>query len=203
MSESDVYAKASSIVEECRGLVVVDIAPADLDRLNTMIEVAYRVGRRVVCSDRIIDTITDLSGDKLLKVPRIGEDVEPLEDVGDSCTRNPDKYMLITCLYSEREVRRIKPPPGSIYLLSCSEPFEEERELAFNRLSNWLCIFGVSMYHIHSSGHAYPLDIRRIVERIRPKAVAAIHTEHPDTFRYLLSDLTRVYTFRRGDELRI
>ncbi|MCX8162824.1 MAG: ribonuclease J [Candidatus Bathyarchaeota archaeon] len=202
-SESDVATRASSIVERCRGLVIVDIAPADIDRLNTMIEVAYRAGREVVCSDRIIDTVIDLSPDRSLKVPRIGEDIKPFEEVEDSCTRNPERYMLVTCLYSEREVRRIKPPPGSVYLLSCSEPFEEEREIAFNRLLNWLHTFGVSIYHVHSSGHIYPLDIRRIVERIKPKAVAAIHTEYPDAFRYLLSDLVKVYTFRRGDEHRI
>jgi ribonuclease J len=202
-SESDVDARASSIIRRCRGLVIVDIAPADLDRLNTMVEVARKVGREVLCSGRIMDTVTDLSSDRSLKVPRIGDDVKSFEEFKDDCMRSPEKYMLVTCLYSEREVRRIKPPPGSIYLLSCSEPFEEEREIAFNRLLNWLNTFGVSIYHIHSSGHIYPIDIREIVEKIKPKAVAAIHTEYPDAFRSLLSDLTKVYTFRRGDELKI
>lgn len=202
--ESDVEARTIDVLRRCRGLAVVDLAPADVDRVKTMVNVAAETGRKILATGRIADTLEDLSEDRILNPPRIGDEIERFdEETGREASVKPERYMVLTCFYSEREVRGLKPPPGSVYVLSCSEPFEEEREVAFNRLLSWLHLFGIPVYHIHSSGHVYPLDLRRIVEEVKPEATVAVHTEHPSAFRSLLSDLTRVYTPRIGGEVTL
>ena len=47
---------------------------------------------------------------------------------------------------------------------------------------------GVSHQSIHTSGHAAPKDLRRLVETIHPRRITPIHTFEPDELAVLLSD---------------
>ena len=96
--------------------------------------------------------------------------------------KNPDDYILISSFHSFSDLRQIRPPGGSIYILSTSEPFNEERELQYERLLNWLSFFGIPLIKAHTSGHATPIDIKEIITAISPKTVVPVHTEHPEMF---------------------
>lgn len=39
---------------------------------------------------------------------------------------------------------------------------------------------GAALHVLHSSGHARPADLRRLVERLRPRRVVPVHTRHPE-----------------------
>ena len=67
----------------------------------------------------------------------------------------------------------------NIYILASSEPLNEESEISFERLQNWLEIYGIPIYHIHSSGHITPLDLRRLILRLSPKTIIPVHGERP------------------------
>ena len=45
----------------------------------------------------------------------------------------------------------VRPEGGSVYVLSSSEPFNEEMELDMQRLIGWLDYYGGRLYHIHVS----------------------------------------------------
>jgi len=45
--------------------------------------------------------------------------------------------------YDLEELVEINPQPGSYYILSASEPFNEEMEIDFERLVNWLSHCGL------------------------------------------------------------
>jgi ribonuclease J len=76
----------------------------------------------------------------------------------------------------------IKPKPGSTYIRSLSEPFNEEMELSDERLNNWLGLFDLKREHAHCSGHAPGDDLKEIIKEIRPKVLFPIHTEFPKMF---------------------
>jgi ribonuclease J len=69
------------------------------------------------------------------------------------------------------------------FVLSKSEPFNEEALMSFDRLLSWLGLYGCVKYSkIHVSGHAKPSDIRAIIEAANPEIVIPIHTKFPELF---------------------
>ena len=97
----------------------------------------------------------------------------------------------------------MRPPAGSVYILSSSEPVNEEREISFEKLLNWLEHFGVAAYHIHSSGHATPLDIRELIERADPEIAIPVHTEHPVLLRNFISRIKWMIPESKGARIEI
>jgi ribonuclease J len=70
------------------------------------------------------------------------------------------------------------------FILSKSEPFNEEMVFSFDKLLNWLAFFGCRRYYqIHVSGHASPDDLRRIIEEANPTTLVPVHTKHPEMFQ--------------------
>ncbi|MBI1885788.1 MAG: hypothetical protein HYS09_05690 [Chloroflexi bacterium] len=70
------------------------------------------------------------------------------------------------------------------FILSKSEPFNEEMMFSFDKLLNWLALYGCRRYYqIHVSGHASPDDLRRIIEAANPSALVPVHTKYPEMFR--------------------
>ena len=75
---------------------------------------------------------------------------------------------------------------GAVFILSHSEPFDEEGEIDHRRLCNWLRVLGIPYVHIHSSGHITPTDLITFVEELQPKYVIPIHTEAPNVCKHFL-----------------
>ena len=91
-----------------------------------------------------------------------------------------------------KELLDMRPEAGSNFILSSSEPFNEEMELEYDKFVNWLDHFGLPMFHIHCSGHIQPTEIKQVITRIHPKTLFPIHTEHPELYSRYISDITRV-----------
>lgn len=85
-----------------------------------------------------------------------------------------------------RELIDVKPALGSSYIYSLSEPHDEEAEIDYNRMLNWLEHFKLPMLQAHASGHVCQLEIKTIVERIKPRKVIPIHTEKAEMFHKLI-----------------
>ncbi|MEM2082295.1 MAG: MBL fold metallo-hydrolase [Candidatus Bathyarchaeia archaeon] len=210
MGELDVREKLNRIVLGSKGLVLADFSMADLDRLNTFLEVAEGSGRRMAIPMRQAHLLRALRSDRGLRPPDPEADDRILvykrskrsyyeweEALLDRCRtigaedvkRSQDKLILACPFQDLREIIRIGPGPGSCYILSTSEPFNEEMELEREKLVNWLDHFGVPMYRVHCSGHAMPNEIRRSVEEVGPRRVYPIHTEHPGLLAKFLSGI--------------
>ena len=76
----------------------------------------------------------------------------------------------------------MKPPPGSLYLHSASEPYNEEMVLSQDRVDNWLQRFGMERHQIHCSGHARSRDLFQVVKEIDSQMLFPVHSEHPEMF---------------------
>ncbi|MEM1514863.1 MAG: MBL fold metallo-hydrolase [Candidatus Bathyarchaeia archaeon] len=206
-SEREVMEKLNTVVSNTSSLVLTEFSYADVDRLRSFHEIASKNGRRLVITARQAYLLHALSMDRHLKVPEL-KDVLLFQKEKKRYFQWEQKIMSCSELISHREVSRrqseiimcmpffdlnwlteIDPLPGSCYILSTSEPFNEEMEIDFNRLISWLEYYGLPQYHIHVSGHITPLHLRKFLDAVKPKRIFPVHGEHPRLLSRFLSDL--------------
>jgi ribonuclease J len=208
-SEDEVKAKITLAVKETPQLVMVGCNITDLDRLQTLYEVAKANDRQIAITMKqafMIDSlrsaglaIFDVADENVLIFQKekkgVHEFEKQIEAKYQNTIRSSDipaqqkKLLLILGFYEFNELVEINPEGGSIYILSQSEPFNEEMELQFDKLKQWLATYGVALYLIHSSGHATPHELRRFIAEVKPKKTFLIHTEQPELYKRFISDL--------------
>ncbi len=211
-NEKEVQQKAIDIIEKCSSLAIVDFSEPDFDRFRTMQLVAKATGRELVIEPRRMWVLHAINQCQNLGTPSISHDTsirwfdaskkrisryESLLQKSDLRIKefdsraltasdlrdNPKRYLLCTSFGSISVIQRVKPPAAGIYLLSASEPFNEESEISFDKLLNWLALSGLAMYSAHCSGHIHPIELCRTLEEMKPKLVVPIHTEAPQLFK--------------------
>jgi ribonuclease J len=99
------------------------------------------------------------------------------------------KSVLVMSFYDLEELVEIQPEAGSCYILSASEPFNEEMEIDFERLVNWLRHYGLPQYHVHVSGHIMPLQLKILLKKIGAEKTFPVHTENAGSFVKFMRDL--------------
>jgi ribonuclease J len=211
-SETEVKERVQSLVSDCRGLVAASFSSVDLDRLRTFYHVARSAGRELVISIRqacLMEALRpEIEGGMIRDIFKVGdpgvriyarekEHIYRWEEklanqfgTVDSSwiSRNQSKVLLFATYYDMLELLEVEPGPGSIYIYSESEPWDEEGEIEFEKLSNWLEFLGMPMFHVHASGHATSLELKRAVERVRPRHLVLVHSGNPNLFRKFLED---------------
>lgn len=209
-SEDEVREKATEVARRAEGIVFVTFSPTDVDRLRTFYDVSSDTGRRFVITPRQAYLIKKLKGyvDLPSDVEVYAKDkdrtYEYENEVFDEFKRAEDLNNTVTVLsfYDFNELGGIDPPDGSVYIMSQSEPFNEEMEIEHEKLKNWLEHFGLPLYNIHASGHASPQELKEVVREINPKRVSFIHTEAPRLFGRYISDLgVKILVPREGEDL--
>jgi len=101
---------------------------------------------------------------------------------------NPNKYLFRCDFFELNQLIDIKPQNG-LYIHSLTEPFNEEMELDFRRVKNWLKHFNLLPYHpMHVSGHGSGEEILNMIRKINPEKLYPIHTEHVESFDALKDD---------------
>jgi ribonuclease J len=210
-SEDEVQQKLTTVVQQTKGLVLAGFAPADVDRLTTFHKVAKATDRTLIVTAKqafLLDQLNekglftefDLSS-KNVQIFRkekktTGEFEKRLEekhgdrilDAADVKALQPEA-ILVASLTDMLALPTIDPVAGSVYILSSSEPFNEEMEISFEKLMNWLTRYGLPLFQVHASGHATAHDLRTAVETIRPKKVYLVHTENAPLYARFLGKL--------------
>lgn len=210
-SEEEVFEKSLKVVKETKGIVFVSFSPVDFDRLQTFYNVACETNRILAISTRqafyldrlasLIDLQIDLlEGENILIYARGKEKPRTWEkqilsryhskivEAGE-IKKEQHKIILVYSYYDMNEMEDISPLPGSVFILSQSEPFNEEMEIDYKKLLNWLDFYGIPLYNIHASGHALPFELKRAIEEISPQVVFPIHTNAANLYKRFLSDL--------------
>ena len=208
-SEEEVSNKLNKLVAESTGLIIADFSKTDVDRLRSFYTVAEGCGRALAVTSRQARLLWHLSSDPKIKIPSLGKLVvyrkqkkryerweqEVLNSMSivdaDDVARKQSELILVSSYYDFEEFIEVEPRSGSCFILSASEPFNEEMDLDFERLSNWLNHFGLPEYHIHVSGHIMPTQLRYVVQRIGCDKVYPIHTEYSNLFSKYVSDLCK------------
>ena len=210
-SEVDVESKLNSIVEQANGIVLANFASTDVDRLNSFYRIAEKNKRCLAVSLKQAYLLKALHRDKRLRVPDLEDknilifrkskktkdkwESQIIEQYQDKIKNASDvskqqcELILALSFYDLEELVEINPKAGSCYVLSASEPFNEEMELDYEKLVNWLGHYGLPQYHIHVSGHIMPLQLRTVLKEINAAQIFPVHTENAELFAKFTSDL--------------
>jgi len=203
-SEQEVENKLNAIIGQSEGLVLGEFAYADIDRFNSFFRVAKKNDRSLAISLRQAYLLESLRVDKRLELPAISDEnillfrkskisnykwekllIDKYPDKVKSAfelSKEQSNVVLAVSFYDLEELVEIQPKAGSCYILSASEPFNEEMEIDFDRLVNWLDHFGLPQYHVHVSGHMMPLQLKSTLEKIHAKTVFPVHTQNAQLF---------------------
>jgi ribonuclease J len=211
-SETEVKNAANRVVSSTSRLVTVSFYGRDTDRINTFYSVSVKNNRKFVVTMKAALLLTKLKEDVHLAVPDVLSDENilvykkrkktgayeekdyykwerPYLDKAVDYKYIHDNQSRVLVAIEPRdfsELIDIRPDPSGHYIYSMSEPHSELEEVDEAIQRNWLKHFGMEYHQFHASGHAPPKDIGKIIERIRPKTLIPIHTEHPDKFMGLL-----------------
>jgi ribonuclease J len=202
-TEQEIGRKLQTVIDRCGGLVMASFSGMDTDRLMSFYEASKASNRKLVLSAKQAYLLMKLADDAKLGLPRVGNGdiviykkkkvrLEKWEteviaqgtsvDSSELAKRQKD-YVFAASLSDMESLVEIKPGAGSVYILSASEPFNEEMEIDMQRLVEWLDAYGMPQYHIHVSGHIMPQDLREFVDGIEARKIIPIHTEHPALFK--------------------
>lgn len=225
-SEGEVENKLDAIVGQADGIVLAEFAYADVDRFNSFYRVAKKNKRCLAISLRQAYLLECLCADEGLKLPSLSDENILLFRKSKTTSykwekelveKYPEKVkgafelskqqcnvVLAMSFYDLEELVEIRPNAGSCYVLSASEPFNEEMEIDFERLMNWLDHYGLPQYHIHVSGHMMPLQLKSTLEKIDAKTIFPVHTENALLFsRFMRTTKGKVVLTEKEKEYRI
>jgi ribonuclease J len=212
-SEAEVEGKLNSIVAGADGIVIAEFASSDVDRLNSFFHMAKKNQRCLVVSLKQAYLLEALRKDKGLTVPALDDEsilifrkskkrfdkwekqlikhYEGKNKIFDvfEVSKQQCKMILAVPFYDFDELVPLQPVAGSCYILSTSEPFNEEMEIDYERLVNWLRHYGLPQYHVHVSGHIMPLRLKATLKEINAKRIFPVHTEAADLFARFTRDL--------------
>ncbi|MBA7702592.1 Ribonuclease J [subsurface metagenome] len=211
VSEREVEDKVTQIVSNTARLSLAGFYLNDIDRLMTFWQAAKSNGRQLAISTKQAWMVHRLRSDihlnlftlkdpgvlifqrekrRLYEWEKILTQHYP-DKVVDSYYVNAhqDELLLAASFFDMNEMVEVQPEPGSIYILSQSEPFNEEMEIDYNKLLNWLEICGLPLYQVHASGHINPDQLKWAISEINPRRVYVIHTNRPRLLETYISDL--------------
>jgi ribonuclease J len=201
LSEAGVRSGLDRVLESSSELAIACTYPRDIDRLRTLYSSAVDADRELVVSTRTAHLLSQVaprfpSGE--IPVPdqapglkvhvrkkRVSylwerpylDDALPSEEL----RREGRNYLLALDLAHFPELIDLRPPKGSPFIHSMSEPFSED-DVDDHVMHNWLDHFGLEFHQMHASGHASSSELLELVRLTGARAVYPIHTEHPEAF---------------------
>ncbi len=211
-SEAEVEDKLNRIVKQADGIVMAGFANSDVDRLNSFYHIAKRNRRCLAVSLKQAYLLDALRKDKGLQIPRLDDEAmlifrkskkrfsrwesrlieqySPQDKIFDvfEASKQQCNVILAMSFYDFEELVSLQPVAGSCYVLSSSEPFNEEMEIDYDRLTHWLNHYGVPQYQVHVSGHMMPLQLKAALKEINAERTFPLHTENADLFAKFMRD---------------
>ena len=209
-SEPKVYADSKREVLKNPGLTIVDFNFKDVDRFRTFYRIAQDTKKKMVISFKHACFLERYHLDESLNVPdSTGENIFLLKPkrmtgtyhdsdytdkhikkrlnypnilVAEEIAEKPSEYMIVLNFWYFNTLVDLK-PKNSLYIHSLSEPFNEEMEISYGRMQNWLSYFDLRLVQAHCSGHISGSDLKELIEDIKPQMLFPIHTKQPGMFR--------------------
>ncbi len=232
-SEQMVYETCRAASDDARGLVIADFSPRNFERLETFEKIAQETGRTLVVTAKDLYLLNALQcADGVCRHQRVGIYGELVnmsrrkwesEVVMDTASgqyvshkelrQNPDGYILCFSFFDMKHLLDIK-PEGGVYIYSSCEAFDEEMEIDFRRLWQWIRRFGMETRgfsldekhkpvfdsRYHASGHASREDLAWIIDEVDPEILIPVHTTAHQWFR---DNFEGVRVMKDGERLEL
>lgn len=187
--ESQVAGALQEVVQGCTGRVFVAIFASNVKRLERIIDVARRSGRRVVLCGRSVHAHARVAA-QIGELDLPADVIAPVEEVADL----PRRQVLAVVSGTQGEHRSalgrlatdahrdLRVDPGDLVVLSSR--FIPGNEIAISAMIDQLLRLGARVVHrgnqpgIHVSGHGSRHEIRAAIEAILPRAFLPAHGTH-------------------------
>jgi ribonuclease J len=194
------------------GLVVVLSSPQNIDRVVTTYRAALQADRDLALDLYSCDVV---AGTGLATIPQLGPDwprvhaylplhqrikvknaaafektqaVRPYRIYDERLSENPERYVLFGSFQQDllRLLRSANVKVGAVVWSQWEGYLEKASGV---KLQETLKKYDVPLIQHHTSGHATPADLERLISAINPTAVVPVHTEHPGEFEGITSDV--------------
>ena len=200
LTEQGVRDGVDRILEKAPDLAVASCYPRDVDRITTLYRAARDSGRDFVISLKTAALLDGIRADLPDGAPVPGGDgvrvylrpkkryynwEKPYLDgaVDAAFVRSHGRDLLLSLdLVHFAELIDLRPPRGTPFIHSMSEPFSED-DVDDKVLHNWLDHFGLAFHQMHASGHCAEGELHHAARTVQPNAVIPVHTEHPAALR--------------------
>lgn len=180
-TEATVKDACLKVVRDCKGLVIADFGPRNVERLISFLEIARETGRELAILPKdaylleamraaggtqtvpAVDSpniriYCEYSGDKDKWKARILDTYPHLIVTPDDVSANQNKFICCLSFWDVNELPYIRPVPDSVWVSSNCEAFNEEMRIDQERLKNWLDRFGMKFVG-GETGHNSPFHV--------------------------------------------
>jgi ribonuclease J len=202
-SETDLETQFETAFREASGLAMVHCSSQNIDRIVSVMRASKRTGRKLVI-DLYTVAILEATGNKNLPQSN-WEDValmipqsqrvkikknawfDKLKQHSanrifrESIHEHPGQYTLLFRPLYQGDLTRGECLEGATYIYSQWEGYWERGE--YDDVKHWLNENSIKKQSIHTSGHASPLDLKRLVKALNPGQVVPIHTFQPEQYK--------------------
>jgi ribonuclease J len=188
LPDSRIGETLAQIVEKSTGRVIVALFASNIGRIQMIVDIARRAGRKVIISGRNIEASAEIAKSLgHLQMPR------GLEVSIDLVQDYPDDEIVIVTTGSQGEPmsalarmasgghKQIKIKPGDTVVLSSK--FIPGNERAITKIIDNLYRRGADVIYekisdIHVSGHAFRDELKQMIELTRPQHFIPVHGEY-------------------------
>jgi ribonuclease J len=204
-TETDIETQLVQAFSTTEGLALVHTSAQNIDRVVSIMRACKRTGRRLVI-DLYTAAILEATGnlnipqsnwpDVALFIPQT-QRVQIKQNTWfellkhhstnrifiETLQEAPSKSVLLFRPLYCRDLERGDCLKGAAYIYSQWEGYWEKNQ--YQNLKYWLDRNAIPKISIHTSGHASPGALKRIVKAINPKTVVPIHTFLPERYSEL------------------
>lgn len=208
-TEKEVEVQLIHIFSITDGLALVHTAGQNIDRIVSIFRASKRTGRKMII-DLYTAAILEATGndnlpqsawsDVALYVPQ-SQRVQIKENAWfdllkrhsanrifiENLQQAPKKSTLLFRPLHRFDLERAECLSGAIYIYSQWEGYWERG--AYDTVKNWLVRHSIQKHSIHTSGHASPADLKKLVSAINPHKVVPIHSFFPEKYPELFPNV--------------
>lgn len=198
LTEEELKEQILSLMIQCGGMVIGNPYEPHISRIQTFYELAKENERTFIVTLPYAYTISHYAkiGDAVAQ--KIMEDgnvfvYKPHRELKEwekefknkfadatYVSKNQKNIVILLDFKSTPELLDIKPEKGTIYVHSGGEPLASLDQENTKILNNWLNMFGIPYYRIHSPGHAAQPDLFKMAKEINPEILLPIHSQIPE-----------------------
>ena len=201
-TETDIEEELITVFEKTKGLALVHTSAQNIDRIVSVLRACKRTGRRLIV-DLYTAAILEATGNEhipqsywpgiALFIPQLqriqiknnawfdllkhhSKNRIFIEDISDATNKST---MLFRPLL-QFDLDKADCLEGAVYIYSQWEGYWEQG--SYDKTKNWLENCNILKISIHTSGHASPGDLKRLVGAINPTKVIPIHTFYSEKY---------------------
>jgi len=208
-TEKEIEAQLIHAFSTTDGLALVHTSGQNIDRIVSIFRASKRTGRKLII-DLYVAAILEATGnnnlpqsvwsDVVLYIPQ-AQRVKIKENAWfdllkrhsanrifiENLQQLSNKSTLLFRPLHRFDLERAECLAGAIYIYSQWEGYWEQG--AYDMVKNWLVRHSIQKYSIHTSGHASPVDLKKLVSAINPHKVVPIHSFFPEKYPELFPNV--------------